>query len=147
MFESVVLSSNSFCLSVCNQLCSTDCFMDLQEQTISIFDADEPSLSHLPFSSLNFVASYIFTVWEMISNFSRVVHLLHLHVSEIWWITELWIGLNFKILSLVCVLLVLWWHPGIFHKRCQVRALFMIDNFCHWISLNSVKTFIGKFHQ
>ena len=43
-------------------------------------------------------------------------------IQGIWQITEAWIGLNLKIPSLICVLLVLWWHPGLLHRRWQVRA-------------------------
>ena len=42
-----------------------------------------------------------------------------------------WIGLNLKILSLTCLLLALWQHPDLLHKRWQVQALLMTN--CHRI--------------
>ena len=44
-------------------------------------------------------------------------------------INEAWIGLNLKILSPICVLLVLWKHLDLLHKRWQVQALLMTNIF------------------
>ena len=52
-------------------------------------------------------------------------------IQGFWEMTEVWIGVNLKILSDTCVLLVLWYHSGLLHKGSQVQI----------ILLNSVKTF------
>ena len=44
-------------------------------------------------------------------------------------IAEAWNGLNLKILSLACVLLVLRQHLGLLHKRWQVQVLLMTNIF------------------
>ena len=43
---------------------------------------------------------------------------------------EALIGVNLKILSLTCIFLALWLHPGLLQKRWQVQTL---------LSLNSLK--------
>ena len=48
-------------------------------------------------------------------------------------ITEVWIGLNLKVLFLTCVLLALWYFPGLWHRMWQVWAPFNDAYFCHWI--------------
>ena len=62
-------------------------------------------------------------------------------IQGLWQITEVWIGVNLKILSLTCVLLSLWLNCGLLHKRWQVRALFNDKYFLSMNSLNSMKTF------
>ena len=45
--------------------------------------------------------------------------------------TEAWIGVNLKILSMTCILLTLWEHPGLRDKSRDYR--FNGKYFCHWI--------------
>ena len=61
-------------------------------------------------------------------------------IQGIWWITEAWIGVNLKILSVTCV----FWLCGnilvSYTRGCRFE--FILQNLCHCIHLlNLVKTF------
>ena len=65
-------------------------------------------------------------------------------IQGIWWITEAWIGLNLKILSLTFVLLALSL-SGLLHKRWlggRLKSFYCSVNFLLLNLLDSVKTFM-----
>ena len=51
------------------------------------------------------------------------------------YITEAWIGVNLKILSVTCFLLALWYLPGLLYEKLQLWIILLIAVFhrIHWI--------------